>query len=88
MVKTERTRRREYHGHRQKHIHRINRTKLDLSEERSILCCSIYTSVLQSNRSELPLRKKLSSMKILTSIILKSRKPQISMINDKKKNIL
>lgn len=58
MVKTERTRRREYHGHRQKHIHRINRTKLDLSEERSILCCSIYTSVLQTNRSELPLRKK------------------------------
>lgn len=58
IVKTERTRKGEDHGHPQKHTHRIKRTKLDNSEERSIFCCSIYASVLKSNMSELFLRKK------------------------------
>lgn len=78
----ERTRRGNYAGHPQKYIHRINRTKIDRSEEKGILCCSIHVSVLKSNISELFLRK------ILTSIILKSWKSQINLVNSDKKHTL
>lgn len=85
----DRTRRGNYTDHPQKHIHRINRTKVDRSKERGILCCSIYTAVLKSNICELFLRKKKSSpMKILTSVILNSWKSQINLVNNNKKHIL
>lgn len=58
MENTERARRGKDHGHPQKHTHTISRTNLDVSEERSIICCSIQASVLKSNKSELCLRKK------------------------------